>query len=952
MQGVNQQPITGLIGTTYSPVTAAEAFFQRSLVFDYAGTLMAEFLTGTGKLKPISGPLVVLPSRSHMMSTQAYNRAYMAFSNLISPTSGLAVYDLKSGLLDPFGLKPFGGTWLPKTTYEVGEMVTPTTANGHTYRCIVGGTTTDVTEPTWPLNENGTVIDGGVTWEEYTMVLANRILAPNAPVVGRVSAGGSFPDGQDVYIGITFTNAQGETPLSLTSVLVKTVSGDAVSVVIPPLSALPTWMQGLTTQYAITGANIYEIDVATGSQAPPITQYEQVGSFPLGTTQNVTETATSSIFPPATNTARVTSGMLPTPDVEPPLSRQSGGGTFVAGRDVYVLQTYTNHMGETLPGPANVILNTATNDAVSSIIAGLDGYELTGVNLYEADVPTGTDAPDSSLFALVGSFAIGATATITSPATGHPPPTTNTTGTAGNIQADQPTGGIGDTQGYRYAAVVFENRNGTKSGFTIPSVVYYDVDENGWELAAFNIAIGPENTMNRIVMFTVADAVSAGPFFYIATSTTSAGITMTSTVIPDNTTTTATFNFTDQFLLGSTDGTYLLQVIAPPTAVDIAYLPSVDRMVLTGIPGFYSGNLFSLAADAESFRLDNGLVNIGSDDGQRAICVREFRGTIYSLRERSGFVITPSDSNPSAWSANQRWSKVGPCGPRAVDTCGEFMIFIHRSGIYIYKDDAPECVSKEIPRFWNTINWKAEQTIWAAIDVEENEVHIGLPVGGSNVPNIKLTLNYAEGWNNPLIFSRYTGKETVIEACRKYSVDDCQAFLGLRIERNLPDTPVVVEGPVNTTEEIQRFRTSQFLMGSSGPDGAVQAIQPGVYDDNGAGIDWQMETACPESMMSVCQITGFNANALGNGTIFPSFLAARAMVTDFQTGSKSKEIKMRPFDLSPDQGIGISRGCQARTNERWRLHLHNGAAPGVWASIKYACLFSRPVFDGRSELEG
>jgi hypothetical protein len=102
----------------------------------------------------------------------------------------------------------------------------------------------------------------------------------------------------------------------------------------------------------------------------------------LGTLYGVAA-AGSGIAPPSTNTARITGGQLPTPDVEPVITRSSGAGTFPAGRDVYVLQTYTNALGETLPGPANSIVDTQSNDAVVATVAFPIGYAVLGVNIYE-----------------------------------------------------------------------------------------------------------------------------------------------------------------------------------------------------------------------------------------------------------------------------------------------------------------------------------------------------------------------------------------------------------------------------------------------------------------------------------------------------------------------------------------------------------------------------------------
>ena len=77
-----------------------------------------------------------------------------------------------------------------------------------------------------------------------------------------------------------------------------------------------------------------------------------------------------------------------------------------------------------------------------------------------------------------------------------------------------------------------------------------------------NIPTGPGNIINRTIGFSVADGTNVGPFFYIPSATISASVSMTATVIADNTTTTGFFNFTDEFLEAetSTDMTDRLRV--------------------------------------------------------------------------------------------------------------------------------------------------------------------------------------------------------------------------------------------------------------------------------------------------------------------------------------------------------------------------------------------------------
>jgi hypothetical protein len=962
IQGKNGSPITGLLGCAYTPESVADNYFQAILLYDYAATLQIENPAGTGRTTAITGPLVTLPARSHMIGTQAYNRAWMSYSNLLTPTAFPSVYDLKTKALYPYGMKPVGFGWYAGAQVLVGECCTPSrlqsgvtvaVGNGHLYICTQAGTTGNV-QPTWTATEGETYNDGGAKWKEQTPVLANALPVPASPALSQ-AGGGAFDATDDVYIVITLLNDVGESLPSIPVFLTPAGSSTTVNVQIPALASLAGWMQGLPAPYVPNGANVYAAVVGHGGPPTQLTNYLKVNSVPiaLGTLYGVAA-AGSGIAPPSTNTARITGGQLPTPDVEPVITRSSGAGTFPAGRDVYVLQTYTNALGETLPGPANSIVDTQSNDAVVATVAFPIGYAVLGVNIYECDVPTGTVFDGSTFppfgdFALVGSFTNGAIVTITDPAMGAPPPTANTTGTAGNIAQDTQTGGPNGTQGYRWGIIAYEDEFDTISGMTQAAAFSCIVDENGWELSVFNMPTGPSYIQNVILALTVADGLSAGPFFYIPESEVSDGIPMTATAF-SNGTSTATINFTDEYLVGSLDITDRLRVIQPQQCVDLYYSPSTDRIFQSGVPGFYSGHWVSLAADPESYYGDTSIITVGTDDGERAWCVREYQGVLYSFRERSGFELTPSTADPATWNVTQRWQKVGPCGPRAVDVCGQFIIFIHSSGVYKYESSYPELVSKELPRWWNTINWTAQQTIWCAIDVEQHEVRMGFPVGSSMVPNVVLTLNYEEGWNNPLLFSRYSGKEITIEQCRKYSVDNIQGFLGGRFYRTIPGVVIPNEGPVSTTQETARQAISQFLIASSGPDGTVQAVTPGVYNDNGAGIDCQYECVAAQEMMTLCKLQGLNMNARGNGSLFPWFIAGAHRFTDWTPGDPQPSwlLKLRPFQLQLNPAIGLSRNTPSRLSERWRLRLTNGAIPDAWFSVKYACVFVSQMFQART----
>lgn len=956
MQGPNQAAITGLAGLIYTPENPGESLFQVPMIFDTDGYLLIEAPVGSGHLKRVTGPLVSQPENAHAIISECYNRGLIAFSDLESPRGPLNVYGLSTQKLDPYGQRAIGAAWLASTAYLVGEYVQPTATggNGHLYQCTQAGIT-GANEPTWPLTEGGTVADGGVTWKESTPVLANRLPAPNSVSPTRDSGGGTFPAGRDVYLIVTYVNPQGETTPSGPGVLVNTNLNDAAQIVLPALSALPGWIQNLGASYRPTAMSVYEADVATGSAAPATQSYARVGTYAFGTTVDVLTTA-GGPAPPQSCTARITPGGLqppPTPTVE----RDSGAGSFAAGRDVYVIATATNSAGETLPSSAGVLVNTILDDAVQVPIPSTQ-YEITGVKLYEADVTTGSPAPATTSYALIGSFQPNTTATIAATASGPPPPTVNTSGPPGSIAPDSTD--VNDTgmQGYRYASIAFTNRNGNLSP-TVPAFTSVDVDIPGFELYMANIPIGPENIVNRTIGFTIADGTNVGPFFYIPDDEVSAGVTMTSTVIPDNTTTTAFFNFTDEYLQAQTetDMTDRLRCILPPTAVDVYYSPSIDRVVLTGVDGYASGHYISLAADSESYYGDTSPIQVGNGNGQRCICAREYMGVLYSLKERSGFVISPNATDPSSWSVQQRWEGVGPCGPRAVGITNDFMVFVHRSGVYAYDTGTPtpQLLTKEIPelplsQFWSTINWDAEQTIWVCIDEENKEIRIGVPVGDSAAPNQCLTMNYQEGTGGPIHFSSFSAKEIAVGGARKWSVDDIAGYVGARVERMLP----------KNASRFASFRQSQILIGSSSPDGTVQAVATGIFNDNGQGIDQQYETVCDNgsgmppvpgaSLMSVNMLGGVSLNACGNGKMSVSVMVARSYVTDDGAGNgpqPTNEIRLPDFPLTPNQWKGYSQGGRGQ-NERMRLRFTNRKQRDAWFSVKYASLFARPLFSGRT----
>jgi len=58
-------------------------------------------------------------------------------------------------------------TWAKSTAYAVGDRIKPATDNGLFYSCLVAGTSSAATHPTWPTTIDGTVSETtGVEWEQ------------------------------------------------------------------------------------------------------------------------------------------------------------------------------------------------------------------------------------------------------------------------------------------------------------------------------------------------------------------------------------------------------------------------------------------------------------------------------------------------------------------------------------------------------------------------------------------------------------------------------------------------------------------------------------------------------------------------------------------------------------------------------------------------------------------
>lgn len=838
----NAKAITGLASLNYTTTTEA----QVPVAFDAQGTFMVESPVGAGgAATPVSGAGVTPPANASMQAAAAYNKGYLAFTDLLTSKGAPAVYNLKTGNLDAFSMRPVGEPWKALTTYRVGEVVTPSTVggNGHTYRCTTGGISA-AAQPAFPTTEGGTVADGTVTWTETTPVMAQFLDLVNTavPTVVRNAGAGTFAAGRDVYIAITLVNGNGETVLSgifIYNAGAGTVLNDRFTVS-PP--TLPTWVTQLTGANTPTAYKVYEADVAHGAAAPVVSAYKLVASTALANSTNV-DTTGAGAAPPTSTTARI--------------------------------------------------------------------------------VPVG------------------------------------------NICA-----------GLRYGVVLFVNRNGYISGMADFSFFRYTAPGDGFQLYLAHVPLGPSpETAARVVAFTPAGQLSAlagtgitseGPYFWIPPKLTNGvfdltqvaagvsvadvvqGISMNSTLINDNTTTTATFNFTDDYLKSTREEVSpFFRRIQITAADDIVFLPSLKRTALAD-PALPSGWRISGLDDPEGYDGEFGIVQVSENDGFKRTAIREFASVVYPMKENGGYTLSPDPNNPENWIAPQKWTGSGPCGPRAVDVCPQFMCYVHRSGVYIFTGATdPKLISIVLPITWSQINWQVQHTIWVMIDAETREIRIGIPYGqGVTAPNKVLKCNYEEApdFGDPMHVT-FEGNFVASVKSYKWSIDDIAANVCIRAQRPLVNPPADLDLP--TTE-------SQLLYGSSNPDGVVSAVIPMIFNDMGfdgqqfnkVGIDSVYEGTCPAKLLSMSKVGGLQANIDGDGDIFFTLLAGRAKAKadgGLNPAGTTLEIPLKKtFNKQTNKGrTGYACGARGPENERWRPRFTNNKAPDAWFDVKQVIIWAQ-----------
>jgi hypothetical protein len=360
----------------------------------------------------------------------------------------------------------------------------------------------------------------------------------------------------------------------------------------------------------------------------------------------------------------------------------------------------------------------------------------------------------------------------------------------------------------------------------------------GLELTVSSVPTGPAQVAKRILAFTVAGAGQNGPYFYIGASQTVNGVNETATIINDNVTTTASFNFDDAFL-GSQVATNVenqFRCIQLPNEVGVAYSVTTDRLIWwgegqsifrvsdTALPGNYYG--------------DTGFFQVNVNDGQRCTNCFEYRNQLFVVKENGLYLVTPTQGDPDSWNIQCVAPTVGTPGARSIAVGRDVAIIVHRTGAYIFDGGSPTWISNELiasapdkPGLWERINWAYDHLIWVQLDEEQKVVRIGVPLDGATACSHILKVDYKDGWDSSLRFSAISGRYHYAPG-RRWSLDEIPAAQAVRVYRPLPLSAVPPD---------RRLGQSQLLLAAQGA-GYVGYVDPSAVTDFGQPFNWALST--------------------------------------------------------------------------------------------------------------
>ena len=668
------------------------------------------------------------------------------------------------------------------------------------------------------------------------------------------------------------------------------------------------------------------------------------------------------------NTPECLAGLPDPPAVTTPASAVNGASPILNGATVFIALTYVSAAGEGIneivnaaglldPGRVLEWTNTTGGPVNLSVLAppippefgtggsfgakGAVGYR--AYALIVQGPPDISQYTDPTYYAQISDATIapGATITLSAFPSGPAIPTVNTAtvADAGNV----------DT-GIRWMVVLYQTRTAYETGFSASAPIRVNVSQAGLRLRVV-VPAGPYNTISRICAFTVAGASAAGPYTYVdqadveSPGFNQADIPITATRINDNVTTSAEFSFTDTYLPGASDVTNYFNRIEVPPASAVKFSETLSQVVYTGCHGFPSGFLVSDLDDPEAVRLPGSNLQCAESDGDRTVGWGEIRENQIALKENSGHAVIPNDGDPNTWAVHRLWSGSGPAGAKAWDVATEdaadFMVYAHQTGPYRLVSNTPQLIGREvgaivntdIQGLWKRINWTYGYKIVTKIDVSRREVRFSVPLDGAADLNTVLTLSYALGWDDPIIFIVRTGREVPSITGRRWSVDDLTALDFAYVPRRYQTT--VSQAGVDLADNLLLCST----------DGALYTLTEGQwFDQNWTGAQvgyfsqW-LSVPGPNPSLAIFSLQGATVAGTGSGRLNVYAVDEKGRKVMFSNDGRT--MTLTAVEQQRDFGMVGVQGC------RWGIGFDNGGVAGNGFTLDTAILWLRKFFNSR-----
>ena len=224
-------------------------------------------------------------------------------------------------------------------------------------------------------------------------------------------------------------------------------------------------------------------------------------------------------------------------------------------------------------------------------------------------------------------------------------------------------------------------------------------------------------------------------------------------------------------------------------------------------------------SDPEAYDGVQGLIEIAANNGQAIRVAFVIRSNLYFVKERSLYVTADNGSTePAFWDVEEVSNAVGTPSVHGVGIGEDWAVIASRSGLYYFDGGQPQKISQEIQPTWDAINWQYGSTIWVTVDTQHKRIYVGVPMGTATTPNEILTLDYTEGFADPLLMMLYSPSRA-----RKWAPWFIAANCAALIER--------ANG------------VAAFFLGNNASNGKIYELTEGQYSDDGAAINSYYTTA-------------------------------------------------------------------------------------------------------------